>query len=93
MSAKKINIQALYKEMHYKPAWYLDKDIFIYLLNLSEFKTQDLLTLARLYIKYQPKTEKCELKKYFKYLLHKNNYLTIYDLYRVTRTIYLKEIY
>lgn len=90
MNLKKINIQALYKEMHYKPGWYLDKDIFIYLLNLSEFKTKDLLTLARLYIKYQPRTEKCELKKYFTYLLNKNHFSTIYDLYTVTRTIYLK---
>jgi hypothetical protein len=74
--------------MQYKPAWYTDQKTFINLLTLQELTNDDLLILARLYIKYQPITNKYELKSCFKYLLKKANCQTIDDLYIMTRKQY-----
>lgn len=85
-----INLINLDVEMHYKPGWYSDKDLFINLLNTSLLDMQDMLILARLYIKYQPILNKCELYSCFQYLLSKVNCFTIDDLYFITRNQYTK---
>jgi len=84
-----INIKALSREMQYKAAWYFDQVLFLKLLDSPELQVQDLITIARLYIKYQPFSNKCELKCCFQYLLKKAKCNTINDLYTITRNKYL----
>jgi hypothetical protein len=91
MNFNSINIETLYEEMYYKPSWHLDKDIFIYLLSVSDFKTEDICTIARLYIKYRPTTDQYELRKYFQYFLKKIDCDDINDVYNITRNAYLSQ--
>jgi predicted membrane channel-forming protein YqfA (hemolysin III family) len=88
MNFHSINIEALNKEMYYKPSWYLDKNIFIYLLGVSDFTTEDIFTIARLYIKYKPIKNQYELQIFFQYLLKKINCTNISDVYNITRNNY-----
>ena len=88
MNFHSINIEALNKEMYYKPSWYLDKNIFVYLLSLSDFTTEDIFTIARLYIKYKPVKNQYELQIFFKNLLKKINCTNINDVYNITRNNY-----
>jgi hypothetical protein len=86
-----INLRNLNVEMHYQPGWYSDKDLFLNLLNTSALDIQDMLILARLYIKYQPILNKYKLLySCFQYLLGKVNCSKIDDLYLITRNQYTK---
>ena len=85
-----INIHLLDQELYYNPPWYHDRAIFIELLNKSYLTDNDILKLARIYIKYyhihNRKTN--ELNRYFTYMLNRKNISNRINLFKKTKKIY-----
>ena len=88
-----VNISKLKKELYYHPAWAEDQDIFLKFLYQSNFSEQDIIVLARLYVKYSHIHcfQKSELTNYFNCLLHKMQIHSPKNLFRATHNIYAKD--
>lgn len=87
-----VNAQQLQKELYYHPAWSEDRDIFMKFLNKSYFSDQDLIILARLYVKYSHIHcfQKSELTSYFNYILRKMQMHDSQELFNRAHSIYKK---
>lgn len=85
-----MNIHKLHKELYYHPPWIKDKPTFIKLLVQKSFSNQDIVTLARLYVKYSHLHcfQIGELNNYFRYMLVKMNLNTPSKLFETTHKIY-----
>lgn len=86
----KLNINKLNKELFYHPHWPEDQKSCLQLLDQSSFTNEDILLLARLYIKYSHLHyfTLSELTKYFKYMLQKTQIYNHNNLFKKTREIY-----
>jgi len=88
----KVNLIKLNKQLHYHPPWQEDVLIFTKLLNKSNFKDEDVILFARLYVKYSH--IHCfhvnELSNYFNYMLHKMQIHSSKNLFHITKNIYEK---
>lgn len=92
MTKRNINLKKLNIELYYHPPWPKDRPTFIRLLNQSDFTNNDVITFARLYVKYSHLH--CfyinELKNYFHYMLAKMQINNPEVLFKSTCDIYKK---
>lgn len=90
----KVNTYQLNQELYYNPAWYRDRETFMSLLNKSSLTENDILKLARLYVKYDHthnrKTN--ELNRYFLYMFNKLNIYSSRQFFEKTKKIYLERV-
>jgi len=88
----KVNLVKLNKQLHYHPPWQEDMIIFIKLLNQSNFKDDDIILFARLYVKYSHLHcfNTNELSNYFNYMLQKMQIQSSNKLFNITKNIYNK---
>lgn len=85
-----LNLSHLDKEMIYEPLWPKDRCVFINMLHSSKLTEQELLDLARLYIRYQHISHRYETRKIFKVLLKKSSYSSFHELNLKTKKIHMR---
>lgn len=87
-----VNLTKLNKMLHYHPPWEEDKIIFKKLFHQSNFKDEDIVLFARLYVKYSHLHcfDLNELTKYFNYMLNKMQIDNSINLFHITKKIYNK---
>ena len=85
-----LNIHKLNKELFYHPHWPEDQKSCLQLLYQSSFTDEDIVLLARLYVKYSHLHcfTLSELTKYFQYMLQKTQIYNHKNLFKRTREIY-----
>lgn len=88
----KLNLIKLNKQLHYHPPWQEDQLIFKKLLDKSNFKDEDIILFARLYVKYSHLHcfDENELSNYFNYMLQKMQIYSSINLFNITKNIYKK---
>ena len=76
--------------MYYHPGWHRDQKFFLKLLKQKQINDQDIIKLARLYIKYNNihSCSKKELNQYFVLIFQKISVANYKELYSKTQKIY-----